>query len=240
MIKILKSFLYHLNQSYCQKMTKNELKREYDSQRFEPNERIVEYGFVFKSLLRASPTTILDVGTGRSSLPHLLKICGFVVTAIDNISDYWTRPIFNRHFYLINDDITKTKIKKKFDLITCVSTLEHIKNYHAAIESMFRLLNPKGHLVLTFPYNEKKYIANVYKLPQAGFGKHVSYICRVYSRKQLDNWLKKNNGKIIKQEYWQCWTGKFWTFGRERYPPCKVDKNKKHQLTCVLIQKKLQ
>lgn len=237
MIRVLMSYFHQLKKLCFRKIFNVFLKREYEYQRFEPNERVIEYSFVFQSLLGTFPTSVLDVGTGKSSLPHLLKICGFTVMAIDNMDDYWSKPIFNRHFYLINDDITKTKIRKKFDFITCISTLEHIKDYNSAVKSMFKLLKPKGHLTLTFPYNEKEYVENVYQLPGAGFGKHVSYICRIYSRKQLNNWLRTNNGKIVKQEYWQCYTGKFWTFGKSLAYPRLVNKNEKHQLTCVLLRK---
>ena len=236
-MKFLKILIHKLTHKfgtlYCQEICR----REYESQQFQPNERLVEYRFVFQSLLRTSPSTILDVGTGTTALPHLLRTCGFIVTATDNIYDYWSGGMLNRHYHLINDDITNTHITRKFDFITCVSMLEHIPNHKAAIHSMFTLLNPGGHLVLTFPYNENKYIENVYKLPGAGFGKHVSYICQVYSRNELDDWLKTNNGRILKQEYWQCYTGEFHTFGDDIYPPHQVDKHERHQLTCILIQK---
>ena len=73
------------------------------------NERPIEYGFAFKWLSKTCPLEVLDVGTGTSALPHLLRNCGFHVTAIDKIEDYWTGDFFNRHYYIINDDITRTK-----------------------------------------------------------------------------------------------------------------------------------
>jgi SAM-dependent methyltransferase len=159
------------------------------------------------------------------------------VTAIDNIYDYWPKGMFNRHFYVIQDDITHTGLTKKFDLITCVSVLEHIPNYKAAVQSMFNCLHPRGHLVLTFPYNEKKYIENVYKIPGAGYGQDAPQICQVFSRNELDNLMKTNNGLILEQEYWEVFTGDFWTFGERLYPPRQVDKSEIHQLTCILCQK---
>lgn len=235
MMKSLKSRIIHrFGRLYCEEVCR----AEYEAQQFLPNERVVEYRFVFHSVLRTSPTTVLDVGTGKSALPHLLATCGYIVTAIDNIYDYWPGGMFNRHFHVINDDITNTKLKRKFDFITCVSTLEHIKEHKTAIQSLFTVLNPGGHLVLTFPYNENMYIENVYKLPGAGFGKHVSYICQVFSRNELDDWLKTNKGIILEQEYWQCYTGNFWTFGEDVYPPRQVDEHEKHHLSCILIQKR--
>jgi len=53
---------------------------------------------------------------------------------------------------------------------------------------MFSLLKTKGHLVLIFPYNEKKYLDNVYKLADAGYGRTVPYICQVFQNVFLDGY----------------------------------------------------
>ena len=233
-MRILKLLIHRFGKWYIKKICKSEYELQKPN---EINERIVEYSFVFRSLLRVTANTVLDIGTGVSSLPYLLKYCGFMVTAIDNIHDYWTRGMFNRHFYVIDDDITNTHITKKFDFITCISVLEHIQNHETAVRSMFTLLNPGGCMVLTFPYNENKYIENVYKLPEAGYGQDAPYICQVYSRNELDKWLKMNNGKIIDQEYWKVFTGDFWTFGEQLHPPRQVDNHQEHHLTCILIKK---
>ena len=103
---------------------------------------------------------------------------------------------------------------------------------------MLSLLNPGGRLVLTFPYNENTYINNVYEKEGASWGDHVKYIAQVFSRKNIDKWLEDNNGfKIIKQEYWQNYTGEFHVFGDFIYPPKKSSTEEKHQLTCILIEK---
>lgn len=201
------------------------------------NERPIEYLFVFRTLTEIFPKTILDVGTGLSSLPHLLSNCGFLVTAIDNIHDFWPRGMFNKHYYVFNDDITNIKLKMKFDFITCVSVLEHIKDFDSAIKNMVELLNDNGHLILTFPYNEETFIENVYKLPNAGYGQDYSYLGRVFSRKEVNRWIKINNLKIKQQEYWQVFTGDYWTFGKKISPARQVSKEEKHQLSCILIQK---
>ncbi len=201
------------------------------------NERPIEYGFAFKWLSKICPLEVLDVGTGTSALPHLLRNCGFHVTAIDKIEGYWTGDFFNRHYYIINDDITRTKLSKQFDFITCISVLEHIPDYNEAIKGMFDLLKPGGYLLLTFPYNEERYVDNVYKLPEAGYGKDEAYICQVFSRKEINTWLKENSGEIIEQEYYEIFSGELWTFGEHIYPPRKVNKEERSQLTCILIHK---
>lgn len=201
------------------------------------NERPIEFGFAFKWLSKIYPAEVLDVGSGTTAWPHVMANCGISVTAIDKIQGYWEGGFFNRHYYIINDDITKPNITKQFDLITCLSVLEHIPNHKKAINEMIKLLKPGGHLVLTFPYNEKQYMDNVYKLPDAGYGPNCPFICQVFSRRELDMWLRGNGARIVAQEYYEIFTGVLWTFGRRIYPPRKVKKGERCHLTCVLIQK---
>ncbi len=201
------------------------------------NERAFEYGFALKWLIKLCPGRVLDVGSGKSSWPHIMANCGFSVTAIDKISGYWKTGFLNRHYHIINDDITEPNITKKFDAITCISVLEHIPDHNSAIKGMFRLLKPDGYLLLTIPYNEKQYIGNVYKLPNAGYGRNYGYICQVYSRKEIDGWLTKNQGKIIEQEYYEIFSGELWTFGERICPPRQVIGGEKCHLTCIVLQK---
>ena len=213
-------------------------RREYESQAFiRFNERPIEYAFVFKILGEIYPRTILDVGTGTTALPHLMRNCGCLVTAIDNVHDYWPAGMLNRHYHVVDDDITKTRLSNTFDLITCISVLEHIKKPDDAIRNMFSLLKQSGHLIMTFPYNERSYVRNVYELSGSSYGKGEPYITQSYSRSELERWLWENHGEIVDQEYWQFWDKAHWTVGMQLIPPRRVTVDDKHQLTCILIQK---
>jgi SAM-dependent methyltransferase len=213
-------------------------RREYFSQKYSGiNERAVEISFVFKKLTLLWPKTVLDVGTGATSLPHMIRNCGFLVTAIDNIRDYWPFGMINRHYCVLNDDITDSRLEKTFDFITCISVLEHIEEHGAAIKNIFKLLNPGGHAILTFPYNETNYIKNVYDIPGSDAKEEYPFITQVFSRNELDKWLKDNSGIIIDQEYWQFYEGDFWTLGGMIERPIPVTRNQLHHITCLLIQK---
>jgi SAM-dependent methyltransferase len=48
-------------------------------------------------------------------------------------------------------DICTFKIDKKFDLISCFETIEHIKDYKTAIKNLYDLLNPGGTLLVSSP-----------------------------------------------------------------------------------------
>ena len=213
-------------------------RREYSTQQFiAVNERPVEYRFVFEHLTRACPRTVLDVGTGATALPHLMRSCGFLVTAIDNIRDYWPSGMINRHYYVIHDDITRTAMKGSFDFITCVSVLEHIREHRAAMRSMLSLLNPGGHLVVTFPYNESRYIPNVYEYPGSGVRERPAFITQAFSRVEVGTWLAGGEGELLEQEYWQFFTGEVWTCGERICPPVRTSGAGPHQITCLLIRK---
>lgn len=99
-----------LGRRYCKEVCR----REFDSQTFVcRNERSIEYRFIFQHLMKTFPTAVLDVGTGATALPHLMRTCGFHVTAADNINDYWTGGMFNRPFYILDDDIKKPRLPPK-------------------------------------------------------------------------------------------------------------------------------
>lgn len=129
------------------------------------NERPIELNFALNWISKVCPKTILDVGSGNTAWPHVLSNCGIRVEAIDKIEGYWNWNFNNRHYHIRKDDITKTKLKKQFDTITCISVIEHIPNHLDAINGMFSLLNPGGYLIITAPYNERQYHDNVYNLP---------------------------------------------------------------------------
>ena len=204
------------------------------------NERPIEFGFVFKCITKLYPNTILDVGTGTTALPHLIRNCGPLVTAIDNVTDYWPKGMSNRHYHVLDKDITSSTctINSEFDMITCISVLEHIIQNHQAMKNMFGLLKVGGHIVLTCPYTEKKYESNVYKLPDSNaYHSNIPFVCQSYSRSELNDWIKEFNGEIIEQQYWQFWDGKFWSAGNRIIPPVMTESDQPHQLSCVLIKK---
>lgn len=235
MLKIIKSQIKNIFNFYLRWLCKREFKQQ-SCPRF--NERSVEFAFVFRHLAQIYPRKVLDVGTGTTALPHLMRSCGFLVTAIDNVKDYWSSSMINRHYYVIDDDITNSRLHGTFDFITCVSVLEHIEKSDLAVRNMLKLLNPHGYLILTFPYTENSYVRNVYDLPGSTYGQDAPYICQSYSRRELTKWIQDNNGKIIDQEFWRFWDGDYWTVGNQGIPPCKVTAKEKHQISCILIQKK--
>jgi 2-polyprenyl-3-methyl-5-hydroxy-6-metoxy-1,4-benzoquinol methylase len=129
------------------------------------SERIVEYALVLMNL-GAKPsgkTKVLDVGCYYSNFPYQLASIGYSVTAIDLDNYELTHP----NLKFIQGDVNKLNLPKKgFDVITCVSTLEHIgvgyykspKDLSAdkqAVNRFAELLKPKGRLIITTPFGKK-------------------------------------------------------------------------------------
>jgi len=232
MLRPLKKLTHRLGQAYVQAVTRSEFLAQTGTRR--ANERPIEYRYVFQSVSQNCPRTILDVGTGLSALPSLMHTCGPVVTAIDNIRDYWPTGMVNRHFHIKDEDASRS-ISGMYDMITCISVLEHVKSCDDAVRCMLSALNPGGHLVVTFPYNESQYIPNVYALAGAGYGKDLPYVAQVYSRREMDRWFA--GVTIVNQEYWRVWSGEFWTFGDALRPPVQTTKEEVHQLMCATVRR---
>jgi SAM-dependent methyltransferase len=231
---IPRSLIRKLGGLYIQRVCR----AEFLSQQFGGiNERPVEYRFVFEQLTQAFPRTVLDVGTGTTALPQLMRTCGFLVTAIDNIRDYWSNGMVNRHYHVLDDDILDPKVRGPFDFVTCVSTLEHIRDPARAVRMMLSLLKPEGRLVLSFPYNERQYVENVYALPGSIGADKYPFITQVFSRRELDGWLRDNHVQVVAQEYWRYFDGPFWTIGERVVPPARVQADELHQISCVALVK---
>jgi 2-polyprenyl-3-methyl-5-hydroxy-6-metoxy-1,4-benzoquinol methylase len=125
--------------------------------RREINERILETPFILNRV-SVKPINILDVGACESPLALMLASMGHNVTALDLRKYPFTHPNLTSTI----GDITKFHQAQKFDLVICLSTLEHIglevyggkKNTqgdYLAIKNIYKLLKPGGKLLLTTP-----------------------------------------------------------------------------------------
>ncbi len=204
---------------------------------------VAQYAVALHWLAQRYPKTLLDVGPGPGSWPHLVARTGIAVTAIDNMESPWRGRVlnrqwfFNRHYYVVRDDVTRPKLRQQFDCVTCLSALELIDDHRAAVRGMFSLLKPGGFLILSCPYNERRYVENAYALTNGVDRQASGAICRQYSRAELDGWLADNGGELVESELYRCFTGEFWTMGERLTPPVRVGKDDTHHLACLLIQR---
>lgn len=194
------------------------------------NERPTEYAYLLSALRDAGPTTVLDVGPGKSALPAVLRGCGYMVTAVDNDHFDWVWPTLNRHYHVISDDITKTRLTGRYDFVSCISVIEHIPEHVKAFRNMYELLRPGGTIVVTCPYTEDLYVEDTWF-------KSNKFITQSFSRREIDEWIAQTGAVLKHQEYWQYFTGQHWWDGERFKVPIKSSKDKLHQLTCMTFYK---
>ena len=134
---------------------------------FGSTSRTAEYRFVFENLPEVQ-SNILDIGCSSSLLSIKLAKAGHNVVGID------TRRYLERHanFNYVHGDITAAPfIDNYFDVVTAVSTIEHIglgaygdpiiaDADFKSMSEIRRILRPGGKLIVTTPFAGKYGLAN--------------------------------------------------------------------------------
>lgn len=122
--------------------------------------RYFEFHEVWKSVENLAFTRYLDVSSPRLMPLLILKAAPEATAKLINpdLSDLReTEELANTlglesRCEFINDTLDKTGFTPaSFDLITCLSVLEHIPHDKSAVETMWSLLRPAGKLILTLP-----------------------------------------------------------------------------------------
>lgn len=144
---------------------------DYESSHLPPTSRIVEHSYVFGKLMSMPKGKALDIGciARTNYISPSLAMNGWEVYGID-IRNEW--QFHHPNFTFIQGDIREAKLESQsFDLVTCISTLEHIglAGYYGnrvesqdgdfqAIERVKTLLKPNGKLILTVPYCKNYFV----------------------------------------------------------------------------------
>jgi 2-polyprenyl-3-methyl-5-hydroxy-6-metoxy-1,4-benzoquinol methylase len=126
--------------------------------------RRLEYSFVLAAVAknRTEHGMALDAGSGITPFGHALAGLGYCVVACDADADLMNalaragmEKIYGTSVGYEAQDLTRLSYPDAtFDLITCVSVLEHIGAPHdqAAVKEMLRVLKPGGQLLMTVDY----------------------------------------------------------------------------------------
>ncbi len=237
-MKILKFVVHRAGHWYNRKLCLTEFRHQVF---LAHNERSLEYRFALQVLGECGPRTVLDVGSGATAWPHLLRHCGYVVTAIDNVRDYWPKGMVNRHWAVLDVDILNPhgRIAEKYDAITCISVLEHIEDHTRAVSNMAALLKTGGLLILTTPFSHDNPYPNVYTRADALYGKDLPYICRSSSVAELHRW-QACDLEVERRELWRLFTGPVWATGERCAWVQAGTEREPHQLGCFLFRKREQ
>lgn len=157
-MKCLRLSLRMLARGYYLKEVYNTLVAPMDSVRY------FEFDFMWKATDDISPTRYLDVSSPR--LFPLLTLLRYPTLKADCINpDKKDLPITERlaqtlnladrckfHSTLISDVPFESE---SFDVVTCISVLEHIPNDSEAVSKMWSLVKPGGKLLISVPCSKE-------------------------------------------------------------------------------------
>jgi SAM-dependent methyltransferase len=163
-----------------------------DWQWYEPSLRNITH-LILKNVPK-SKGLALDVGCGTGRVSFALADLGFDVHAFDaneraiEIANQINENTGAKIHFEVANFCSDTVEKEKYDLAVCSEVLEHIEDYKPLIKGMFAALKPNGRLIVTVPFDPKKWSV----LDE--YGGHV----RRYTLKQIREDLSQfENHKII-------------------------------------------
>jgi len=181
--------------------------------KYDMNERIIERPFALNHLPNVK-SRVLEIGCADSILPLEMASLGHSVTGLD-IKKY---PFTHPNFTLQRGDITKISIPKNYyDVVTCISTLEHMGLEYAlgekpkekdnrkdkeCIKIIFDCLKDDGKLILTTPFGKSqvKPEGRVYSQEDIeDLFKDFVIEEQKYYLKEGKNWIKKEKHEITKE-----------------------------------------
>ena len=102
--------------------------------------------------LTKEPKTVLDVGVGKGKHAYSFLAQGCQVTGVDVQPPPLEHPLYDH----IGEPFEVAKIDRKYDLIWCSHTLEHVPNVQMFLLKMASLLNDGGWLYIAVPTDNQK------------------------------------------------------------------------------------
>lgn len=140
---------------------------------------------------------VCDLGCGDGSILKFLSSKIKEGYGIDKkISEFKGK---NLHF--IRGDITQALPfeNKKFNVVLLLAVLEHLESPNSVFREIYRVLKPKGGLILTTPAPRSRFLLEflAFKLKiisQEEIAEHKHY----YSKQELIDLLEKHNFKVLK------------------------------------------
>lgn len=154
-------------------------------------ERVVEYPWILRQMPRTR-VSVLDIGCCFSYLTHKLIAMGHKVFGIDALPF----PQADPRLYAVRGDACAVPFRSGvFDVVTCVSTLEHIglawfgdpthrEGDGQCIDEMLRVVRPGGQVLITVPFGGR------FKVTPSQ---------RIYDSERLTDLLDKY--QVISQEF---------------------------------------
>lgn len=136
--------------------------------------RVWEYPYAYYHLQKwrngkgtATPLGVVDLGSGVTFFPFSVARLGYRVTCVDidpvvNVDlSKAARTIDHRPGHVdcrLCGNSSLPLLDGEVDAVYCVSVLEHISNFETTIEEVFRILKPRGMLILTIDMDMSGYV----------------------------------------------------------------------------------
>lgn len=136
---------------------------------------------------------ILDIGCGTGKLMEELQPYGQIygLDASPKAVDFCHRRHLHRVYQATFPKIHRSINQHRFDVIICLDVLEHIRDDRLALQTINRLLRPRGRLIITVPAYPWLF----------SYWDKLSGHHRRYSASQLLSLLDQAHLKIIKLSY---------------------------------------
>lgn len=131
------------------------------SSRFEHKHRLWEYGMALKAIARENTRTLLDVGGGGSIFAPATAWIGKKVLQVDpgelmawiaQQNTVLQKHGFSNLLAFSQLDFLSFDTKRRWDIVTCISVLEHVPNDIEFFKRLLRYVTPGGTLFLTVDF----------------------------------------------------------------------------------------
>lgn len=137
----------------------------------------------------------LDVGVGDGRVAQLLharRLTGIDVSPV--ALERAGRRLPDAELLAIEPDAPLPLEDNRFDLVTCIETIEHIRDVQLALSEMRRVLRPGGRLALTTP------LASRFRVLVRGLESPFSPHVRAFTRRSLRSTLDSMGYQIVEFE----------------------------------------
>lgn len=141
--------LKHLKNKKFQKMHKEIAEYHQKVNYFYDWSRQWEYPWILQNVPFKKKNTVLDVGGGTCHFPSLVARRVKKVIVGEIYKERVWKSEDERKVEYLNLDIRSFKSKEKYDIVLCISVLEHIDNFLSSISNLTKLVKKKGYLAMT-------------------------------------------------------------------------------------------
>lgn len=140
---------------------------------------------------------VLDIGTGKGRFAIYFAKKGCKVTALDISEEMLTiagqnakkEKVSDKITFILGDAEDLSNIKREYDVVCCMETLDHLPDIEKAIQEMSGRIKPRGYFLFTYVPESSIYWIfywNIFLKKQFG-------IARAYSDNYILSLFKRNN-----------------------------------------------